>query len=235
MTHQAKTKKQPVAVFDIDGTLFRSSLLIAIVEHLIDVGLFPQKAAKHYQAAYHRWLNRQGPYEDYLEGVITAFSQNINRLTYEDLAYFSREINKIHQNRIYRYTRDLIEKLKKRNYYLLAISGSPKLTIEGFCRRWGFNKIYGRRFEVNSKGRFTGQTLDETLIKNKAEILKRAVAKENLTLKGSVGVGDTETDIPFLKLVEQPICFNPNRRLYQYARRAKWKIVVERKDVIYQI
>ncbi|GAI32477.1 unnamed protein product, partial [marine sediment metagenome] len=34
-----------------------------------------------------------------------------------------------------------------------------------------------------------------------------------------VGVGDTESDIAFLKMVEKPICFNPNKKLYQYAKR----------------
>jgi phosphoserine phosphatase len=73
------------------------------------------------------------------------------------------------------------------------------------------------------------------LISDKAEILKRAVEKEKLTLKGSVGVGDTESDVAFLKMVERPICFNPNQKLYQYAKRAGWEIVVERKDVVYHL
>jgi phosphoserine phosphatase len=50
-----------------------------------------------------------------------------------------------------------------------------------------------------------------------------------------VGVGDTESDISFLELVEKPICFNPNKRLYTYAKRNDWKVVVERKDVIYEL
>jgi phosphoserine phosphatase len=60
------------------------------------------------------------------------------------------------------------------------------------------------------------------------------MAKENLILRGSVGVGDTESDIAFLKFVSRPICFNPNKKLYDHARRAGWEVVVERKDVIYQ-
>jgi phosphoserine phosphatase len=63
----------------------------------------------------------------------------------------------------------------------------------------------------------------------------RATEKENLTLRGSVGVGDTESDISFLKLVEKPICFNPNQTLYRAARRFGWRVVVERKDVVYEI
>jgi len=38
-----------------------------------------------------------------------------------------------------------------------------------------------------------------------------------------------------LKMVADPICFNPNKELYDYARKAGWKIAIERKDVIYQI
>ncbi|MEK7208426.1 MAG: hypothetical protein AAB699_02660 [Patescibacteria group bacterium] len=70
---------------------------------------------------------------------------------------------------------------------------------------------------------------------NKAATLRRAVLKEGLTLAGSIGVGDTESDIPFLELVEQPICFNPNAKLYAHAKRRKWEVVVERKDMVYQI
>jgi phosphoserine phosphatase len=72
------------------------------------------------------------------------------------------------------------------------------------------------------------------LISDKAKILKRAVEKENLTLNGSIGVGDTESDIRFLKLVDNPICFNPNKKLFNYAKKKKWSIVVERKNVIYK-
>ncbi len=90
-------------------------------------------------------------------------------------------------------------------------------------------------YELGPTDKFNGKIADEHLIRNKANILRRAVAKENLTLKGSIGVGDTEGDIPVFELVETPICFNPNMTLYRHAKRNKWKIVVERKDVIYEL
>ncbi|MDP1719050.1 MAG: HAD-IB family hydrolase, partial [bacterium] len=70
-------------------------------------------------------------------------------------------------------------------------------------------------------------------ILDKAKILQRAVEKNGLTLKGSIGVGDTASDIAFLSLVDKPICFNPNKKLYDHAKKKKWIIAVERKDVIY--
>ena len=83
--------------------------------------------------------------------------------------------------------------------------------------------------------RFTGRVLYEDIIANKGKVLRRAVAKEGLTLAGSVGVGDTESDIAFLKMVERPFAFNPSMKLYRHAKKRGWEVVVERKDVIYRL
>jgi len=224
-----------VAIFDIDGTVFRSSLLIELTDAFVQEGIFRQKVSKLYARNYENWLNRKGPYEEYIGTVIKAFRQNIRGVQYNKFSKVAKKVVAFHKNRIYRYTRDLVRNLKKKNYYLLAISHSPQKVVKEFCKKMGFDKIYGQIYETDRQKRFTGRVLHMELIGNKAEILKRAIEKEKLTLKGSVGVGDTESDIAFLKMVEKPICFNPNQKLYQYAKRAGWKIVVERKDVIYHL
>lgn len=223
------------AVFDIDGTIFRSSLLIELTEALIQEGIFPVRAKKVYAAAYKKWLNRQDSYEKYLEKVIKAFDQNIQNVVYADFIKVAEKTASFHKNRIYRYTRDLVKKLRRQNYFLIAISNSPREILETFCHQLGFHEIYGRLRELNKKNQFTNKTLFEDLANDKAKLLKRALLKDNLTLKKSVGVGDSETDIPFLKMVAKPICFNPNQKLYRYAKQKGWTIVVERKDVIYKI
>jgi phosphoserine phosphatase len=38
-----------------------------------------------------------------------------------------------------------------------------------------------------------------------------------------------------LEAVENPIAFNPNQTLYNHAKKRGWEIVVERKDVIYEL
>ena len=136
---------------------------------------------------------------------------------------------------MYRYTRDLIKTLKADDYYLLAISHSPKAILGDFCKEYGFDKVYGKLYETGETGKFTGNIMEEHLIANKANVVKRAVEKEGLTLEGSIGVGDTESDIPMLEMVGTPICFNPNSKLYRYAKLNGWKVVVERKDVVYEL
>ena len=125
--------------------------------------------------------------------------------------------------------------LKKRGYFLLAVSHSPKTVLDKFCPRLGFDKAYGTIYELGPQECFTGEVVDPHLIFNKSAILKRAVEKGGLTLSHSIGVGDTESDISFLEVVAKPICFNPNAKLYRYAKRMKWDVVVERKDVIYEL
>ncbi|MBI2611020.1 HAD-IB family phosphatase [Candidatus Kaiserbacteria bacterium] len=227
--------KQRVAVFDVDGTIFRSSLLIQLVNTLIEDGAFPKEARQVYGREYEKWLNREGDYQEYIGGVVQAFNKYLKGVHYGALADAAEKVVEEQWKRVYRYTRDLIKDLKKKDYYLLAVSHSPKTVLDKFCPRMGFNKAYGIVYEIGPQELFTGKMLEEHLILNKAAILKRAVEKENLTLVSSIGVGDTESDIPFLEMVAQPICFNPNMNLYRYAKRMKWKLVVERKDVVYEL
>ncbi len=228
-------KKNKVAIFDIDGTIFRSSLLIELTDALIQEGIFPKSAGKAYAKSYKNWLDRKDIYDKYVYGVVDAFEGNIKGVKLKDFLRMGKLTTEFHQNRMYRYTRDLVKSLRKKGYFMLAISNSPKVMVNEFCKNLGFDKVYGRIYEVDKKGRLTGRTLEPEIVADKAKVLKRAIGKENLTLKNSIGVGDSEADIRFLRLVENPICFNPNSKLYRHAKRAGWKIVIERKDVVYTL
>ena len=224
-----------VAVFDVDGTIFRSSLLIELVETMISSGALPQGIRGLYEKEQILWLDRKGDYQNYIDAVVDVFMNNLKGMHYGKFKDAVDETINKHKNRTYRYTRDLIKELKKKKYYLLAISASPKGILDSFCEHLGFDKVYGKIYELGPNDCFTGKIIDGHLIMNKAMVLQRAVKKEGLTLNDSFGVGDTEGDIPFLEMVQNPICFNPNGKLFKAAKRNGWKVVVERKDVVYEI
>lgn len=224
-----------VAVFDVDGTIFRSSLLIEVVNKLIEKEVFPEEARDVYEREHQKWLDREGDYQEYIDAVVRAFVGHLKGVHYSALADAAEEVVEEQWKRVYRYTRDLLKELKDKGYFLLAVSHSPKTVLDKFCPRLGFDKVYGMIYEIGPEECFTGRVVDEHLIFNKANILKRAMEKEGLTLEHSVGVGDTESDVPMLEMVAQPICFNPNSKLYRHAKFMKWKVVVERKDVIYEL
>ena len=229
------TKKKKVAIFDVDGTIFRSSLLVQVVDQLIRDGVFPEEAQAMYAKQYEKWVDREGDYEAYIQAVVKAFTKHLAGVHYGALADASKRVVAAQWKRTYRYPRALIKDLKDRGYFLLAVSHSPKTILDKFCPRLGFDKVYGLIYEIDDEDKFTGKVTDEKQALDKAYIVRRAIDKESLMLTNSVGVGDTESDIPFLEIVAKPICFNPNAKLFAHAKKEGWKVFVERKDVIYDI
>jgi len=226
--------KKQCAVFDIDGTIFRSSLFVELVEQLIEEGAFPESARKGYEKELSEWQNRDGHYNDYIQKMIEVYSEHVKGLHIDKVIEVSNRVLHFQRQHVYRYTRDLIKKLQP-THFMLAISHSPFYIAEPFAREMGFQKIYAVWYEEDENGFLTGGVKYEDLIFHKGRVLQRAIEKENLVLDDSYGVGDSESDISMLEMVEHPIAFNPSNELYKVAKKNGWQVVVERKDVVYHI
>lgn len=228
----SKVRKRPIAVFDIDGTIFRNSLLIELHWKMVKEGIIPRATIKRLDNLYWAWVRRQGGYEEYLEEVIKSFEKSIVGKPIVTIQRLARHVVKIQSHIVYRYTRDLIKKFRK-THILVAISGSPIEIVKAFAKKWEFQHIVGTCYAFSGRRFISGEPIVPAHDKKRA--LLELCEKENFTLANSVGVGDTESDIGIFELVEKPICFNPTSGLYQIARRKKWQVVVERKDVIYKL
>ncbi len=227
-----KTKNRPLAIFDIDGTIFRSSLLIELNWALIKNNIFPKKVLPELDNAYFSWMDRKASYQHYLNKVIEIFDYHIKGVKVKDVERISNSLLKKQKNRVYRFTRQLIKRLRK-THYLLAISGSPIEMVKKFAKMKQFDFILATERKIKN-GRYTQGRVSNPAV-NKKKYLQEFVSAHNLSFKNSVGIGDSEDDIGIFKLVEYPICFNPTKKLYRIARRVGWPIYVERKNVIYRI
>lgn len=225
-----------IAVFDIDGTIFRSSLLIALINGLVEDDIFPLKAQKEVEKDYLAWLDRKGTYEQYLTQVVNIYYRYIVGCKVQDVNRVVKKVIEWEKDRVYVFTRDLVKKCKREGYFLLAISGSPDYIVSHFSQYMGFGAYYGSVFEVKN-GRFTGRDVNRDTIRNKRKILQGFIdaAPFRVDLKKSVAVGDSPSDISMLEMVGRPIVFNPDNTLARHAAKKGWEIVVERKNVIYKI
>lgn len=222
------------AVFDIDGTLIRWQLYHALVTELAAQGSLSPEAAQRINAARDSWKRRAhaqafAEYEDIL------LHEYLSALTHIPVAAFNAAVDAIvdiYKDQAYTYTRDLIATLKADGYILLAISGSHQEILVKLASHFGFDHVVGSQYSVED-GRYTGEEF--TPIHDKGEALRQLVDTHGLTYTDSVGVGDTASDISMLELVEQPIAFNPNRELFAHAKAHGWKIVVERKNMTYEL
>ncbi len=226
--------KERIAIFDIDGTVFRHNLHFDLIDKLAFLGVFSKKARMSIVRAYASWLENRGTYDEYRKKLVSIYEHEIKGISQQDVMEAARDTARFYRDRLYIFTKNLIKDLRKDNYLLVAISGSPIEIVKEFNRYLKFNFIFGTVYETDGRGRYTGRAIFEP-VKDKGETLKVFIAEHGFELIDSVGVGDTESDIGFLALVDKPIAFNPNINLERVARRRKWDIIVEKKDVIYNL
>jgi len=228
-------KQTKIAIFDIDGTIFRKNLQFELINELSWMDIFPRKVRDQIVSLYTKWLEHKGTYEQYRVGLIELYGKYICGCNPKDIECASKIVVSFHQDRTYIFAEQLIRKLRQENYHMIAISGSPIEIVREYNRKHlKFDAVFGSIYEHDEKGFYTGETKYKP-VNHKGQLVKQYIYEHNMTLEDSYGMGDTESDASFLELVENPIAFNPNDNLKSIAEEKGWRIVVEKKDVIYNI
>lgn len=222
------------AVFDIDGTLIRWQLYHAVVDRLAKNGTLGEGAHEIIREARMKWKRREGNdgFAEYESVMIELFDRAVSRLDPTDFDAMVNSVIEEYKDQTYTYTRDLIKKLQKDGYLLLAISGSQKELVEKIAKHYEFDDFIATEYRRKA-GKFSGEVTVASHDKKAA--LNSLVQKHNLSFEDSYAVGDSKSDGAMLEMVEHPIAFNPDQNLYKIAIRNGWKIVVERKNVIYEL
>lgn len=229
------TKKNKIAIFDIDGTIFRKNLHFELINELAWMKVFPSVVRKQLTTVYKNWLEHAGTYEEYRKALVELYGTHIKGCKPDDVRKASKTLVPFHAKRTYIFAEKLIRSLRKKGYHLLIISGSPIEVVEEYNSQYlKFDSVFGSIYAVDEQGLYTGEASFEPS-KNKGHLVEQYLYDHKMSLDGSYGVGDTESDVSFLSLVEHPIAFNPNQNLKAVAQRKKWRIVVEKKDVVYEI
>ncbi|HSW37037.1 MAG TPA: HAD family phosphatase [Candidatus Saccharimonadales bacterium] len=226
---------RPFAVFDIDGTLIRWQLYHAIADELAKQGHFKEADYQEVKQARMLWKRRehQDSFKDYEQALVKAVDQVILTITVDDLKQACQTVLNEYKDQVYTYTRQLIQELRSKNYLLFAISASQTEIVKLLADYYGFDDSGGSSYEIKNN-RFTGKK-QVLRSERKPDYLKTLVKKHNAIYEQSIGVGDSESDIAMLEVVERAIAFNPTKQLFNHAKSHGWKIVVERKNVIYEL
>jgi HAD superfamily hydrolase (TIGR01490 family) len=229
------SKRRPFAVFDIDGTIIRWQLYHAIADALaktghIDAGLFKQARAARMQ-----WKKRVGDdaFKDYEEKLVGIYDKALTTLSADDFMSAVRHVFDEYKEQTYTFTRDLILELKSKDYLLFAISASQEEVVGMLADYYGFDAWAGSKYPRRGN-HFTGEKVP---LKRglKVKTLQEFVKKFDAASTGSIAVGDSDSDIPMLEAVEQPIAFNPDKKLFEHAKQQGWKIALERKNMVYEL
>lgn len=222
---------QKLAVFDLDGTLFRWQLYHALVYALKDKGCFPPEVVTELDAALHSWTARNTSFHDYEMQMIRLFTAHLSSIPLELFDATAAEIVKTSGHKIYNYTLALLKHLKSEGYHLLAISGSQQEIVDQFAKLYGFDAWIGSLYERDKNG-FTGK-IARLVPSNKHLIVTSYAHEHDFSLDNMLAIGDSGGDISLLEMAAEPIAFNPSEELLAVARQKGWKIVIERKNIAY--
>jgi len=129
-------EKKIAAFFDIDGTLYRDSLMTEHFKKLIKYEVVDEKYwLNGVKDSYINWDKRFEDYDNYLFGVSEAYVQAITGLHKKYIDFATEQVMKLKADRVYKFTRDIIEKHKKNGHLIIFISGSPDYLVEAMGKK----------------------------------------------------------------------------------------------------
>lgn len=220
---------KPLAVFDVDGTLFKSSLLEKVVKHCFEVGLFNLADFAEVAKLRRKWQlhNTEQDYLRYIEKLIKEFVAHIEGVDVHVFDWVTKNMVADHGVRLFAFPRQLMESVRE-SHTLVIISGSPEIVVRPFVEQFSVDYVFGSTFE-QMDGKYTGVG---SSVGDKAAILQRLVDQGKGLQADSVAIGDTVSDISMLSFVETPIMFNASQTLTEYGKKLGWLRVNEVKDSI---
>ena len=228
------------AFFDIDGTLYRDSLMVEHFKKLIKYDIIDQKAwYDNARDAFMNWDKRQGNYDDYLDDVCNLYVESLIGLDKNYIDFTSDQVIKLKSDRVYKYTRSRIKWHLENNHIVIFISGSPDFLVGKMAEKYNVTDFIGSNY-VFENGTFNGTVIPMWDSKSKNTAIDDFVKKYNIDLSISYAYGDTNGDINMLRRVGNPIAINPTKELLNHIAKDPIisntaKIVVERKDIVYSL
>ena len=98
------------AFFDIDGTLYRGSLMIEHFRKLVKYEVIEQNIwYNKINDLYVLWKNRQGDYDDFMEELAQEYIKNLTGLNLNHIEFISDQVINLKGDAIYRYSRSQIQ------------------------------------------------------------------------------------------------------------------------------
>ncbi len=227
------------AFFDIDGTIYRDSLMDKNFRKLIKHEVIPEEVwHREVKESYDLWKKRRGNYEDYLDMLTKVYVENLIGANMDYLYFLGEKTITDYYDSVYRFSRNRIKFHKNEGHMIFFISGSPNFLVDVLANKYEVTDFRGTFYHVDENNKFNGKIDRMWDSESKNRVVLEFKEKYNVDLSKSYAYGDTIGDYHMLKLVGNPIAINPNSELLDAIQEDrelanKTKVAVERKDLIY--
>lgn len=229
------------AFFDIDGTIYREGLITEVFKKIIKYELVEEnKWYSDVRPAFIKWDKRQGDYDTYLLKMVDIYIEAIKGVNRHNIEHIAKKVIEQKGDRVYTFTRERIKWHHNQGHKVIAISGSPIELVREMSNKYKMDDYRGSVYLLDEKDAYTGKIIPMWDSESKQNAIIELKEKYDLDLKNSFAYGDTSGDFTMFQSVGIPYCINPTKELLTKVIedekvREKIKVVVERKDVTYNL
>lgn len=165
----------------------------------------------------------------YREGLITEVFKKIIKYELVDETKWYKDVRP-----------SFIKWHKEQGHIVIAISGSPYELVKEMSEKYNMNDFKGTIYKLDHNNTYNGDIIPMWDSESKEKAILELKEKHNIDLENSYAYGDTSGDFTMFKNVGIPYAINPTRELITKVLQCdeikeKIKVIVERKDVTYDL
>lgn len=211
------TSHKTCAIFDLDGTIIRTSSEQVFLSALLSHGEIPVPNILAWTAYLLKVksLSVAKANKIYLRGLSVQRVDEITRRCFVDTLRPS----------IAPHISELIHAHRAEGRTVVLMSGSLSVLVRSFHEHFQTDLMVAHELETVDR-RFTGQRISlHPYGENKAKLAEQLAAEHGFDLSRSYAYGNHHTDAHKLALFGHPVAVNPDRKLWKIAKENGWQIV----------
>ena len=216
--------QKTVAFFDVDGTLLKSTIVHCYIwmrslqlpfflKHLWLIGFLPKIVYYLILDSISRTRFNEVFYRNY-RGLKVAEMKMLSTEMFE--AYirpkiFSEAVSQIREH-------------KEQGTAIVLVTGSLDFVVQPIADYLAVDAVLAPQLREQD-GQFTGELTTAPLIgEAKAEAMRNYADQHEISLEESYAYGDSQSDLPMLECVGNPIVVNPGKSFRQKALKSGWEM-----------
>lgn len=217
-------RKKKAAFFDVDGTLLKSTIVHCYVwmrssqmpfflKQLWLIGFLPKVVYYLILDSISRTRFNQVFYRNY-RGLAVA----------EMKASATKMFEVYIRPKIFSEAESQIQEHKEEGTDVVLVTGSLDFIVQPIADYLGVDVVLAPQLREEN-GKFTGELTTAPLIgEEKAKAVHSYADQHEISLEESYAYGDSQSDLPMLECVGNPVAVNPSKALHQKALESGWEI-----------
>jgi phosphoserine phosphatase len=215
-------RRERLSIFDINDCLVDGFLVKDFADYLLMRESFDRACDEAIKLAWSQYKKGALDYEKASNLVLENFALGLRGQQVKKIEQLAQEFVDEGRVPLFKYSRKVFN-IAKSYTRTVAITKVPMLA-EAMKPIFPFDFILSAKLEAKDgiyTGKMEGSLSGRT---KKAAALKAWMGKNKLSLKGSMGFGDSQHALGFLSAVDYPVVLNPTPELLKVAKKSKWAI-----------